>query len=107
MKNTPIVPQLPDPPLRAVDLSETLPEISQDEIVVLANAFHHFRIALADYEMKRAAVTLKLLQLCTPEPGSYNLELNRSGGLILTDETSIPVERIILGEGDSHRPFLE
>jgi hypothetical protein len=106
MKNKPIVPQLPEPPLVLRDI-EGRSMISQSEIVALATAEEVFQIARADYEMKRAAITLKLLRLCDPEPGSYKVELNRNGGLILTDETSIPVGRVILGEGDSQRPILD
>jgi hypothetical protein len=99
---------LPDPPLSHKDIPvQPCAVIPQAEIVALVNAELTFQIARADYEMKRAAVTLKLLLLAKPEAGDYQVEFNRNGGLILTDETSIPVQRNIFGEGDSQRPFLE
>lgn len=98
--------ELPDPPLSFRDLpTQPCAVITQTEIVALANAAHTFQIARADYEMKRAAIALKLLLCAEPEAGSYEVELNQKRGLILTDRTSIPLERIIIGEGDS-RPAL-
>ena len=101
MKTKQIVPQLPDPPLEVIDLPETLPIVSQTEIVHLSNAYNRFRLALADYEMKRAALTLKLLQNCRCEEGSYEIELNQEGGLILTDRSGVPFEREVMGKGGS------
>jgi hypothetical protein len=103
MKNKVIVPQLPDSLLHQDDLPDERPTITQHEIVALANAYHIFKIARADYEMKRASVALKLYLLCKceGEDSGYDVELNQNGGLILTDRTGIPFELLVMGEGDA------
>jgi hypothetical protein len=106
MKNRPIVQQLPDPPVVPQDVDVCL-VITQVEIVALVCAHDTFQLARADFEMKCAAVKLKLLQHCDPAEGSYTVKLNRNGGLILTDESGAPSERKIIGDGDSHGLLLE
>jgi hypothetical protein len=88
MKNIAIVPQLPSPPVVVVDLPPHLPRITQTELGEADGAEHRFRLARADYEQKRAALTLKLLQLCQPEPGCFEAELDEEGIVILTDWSS-------------------
>jgi hypothetical protein len=108
MKTKPIVPQLPDPPLSHKDVpTQPCAVITQTEIVDLASAEFTFQVARADYEKKRAALTLKLLLCAQPEAGMYEVKLNQNRGLILTDKTSIPLQRTILGEGDSRAAFLD
>jgi len=67
--------KLPEPPLEVVDLPEVSPTIGQDELLAYVNAKHRYQIARADYEMKGAALTLRLLQLCQPEPGDISASL--------------------------------
>ena len=101
MKNNVIVTQLPDPPLSQNDVpTQPGAVITQAELVALLEADHTFQVARADYEKKRAAVTLKLLLCAQPEAGSYEVEFNQKGGLIFTDKTSIPSECTIMGKGD-------
>ncbi|MGD0697062.1 MAG: hypothetical protein ABSB82_19765 [Terriglobia bacterium] len=77
--------KLPDPPLMLEDIPQSLPPITQAELTSLVDAELRFRVARADYEAKRATVTLKLLLLCLPEPGDFGAELNRDGELVLTE----------------------
>jgi len=88
MKTKPIVPQprLPDPPYVPEDLSAPLPRISQGEITAYVNARTCFLTTRADFEQKRAALTLKLLQLCTPEPGTYIARLENDGEKLVVRE---------------------
>ncbi len=71
--------KLPDPPYIPEDLPPDLPRISQQEIGAYVNARSCLLVARADYEQKRAAITLKLLQLCLPEPGGYIARLENDG----------------------------
>lgn len=80
--------KLPDPPVLLQDVPGSPPAIAQAELVVAADAEHRFRIARADYERKRAALTLKLLQGCQAEPGSIEVKLDEEGNVVLTDWTS-------------------
>jgi hypothetical protein len=88
MKNKAIVPQLPNPPVITVDLPTHSPTIAQAELVEADGAAHRLRLARADYEQKRAALTLKLLQLCEPEPGCIEAKLDEEGIVTLTDWSS-------------------
>lgn len=81
--------ELPEPPLAVRDIPQNPPEITQAEILAFANASHIFRMARADFEAKRAALTLKLLQLCLCEEGSYFALLDEQGNLVVEDRTSL------------------
>jgi hypothetical protein len=89
MKNKPIVPQLREGPIILRDLPAKLPVIPQRELTEAANAALCFQLARADYEQKRAALTLKLLQLCKAEPGNIEVRLDEEGNIILTDWSSV------------------
>ncbi|MGD0129984.1 MAG: hypothetical protein ABSF46_32095 [Terriglobia bacterium] len=80
--------KLPDPPLEVLDLPPVLPKIPQAEIVAATNAHRRYQIAQADFEGKRAALRLKLLSLCEPEPGDYSAKLAEDGSVIITDSCS-------------------
>jgi len=80
---------LPDRPLRIQDPPEPLPEITQAEIVLFTNASHVFRLARADFEAKRAALTLKLLRCCHCEEGSYFALLDEHDKLVVEDRSSL------------------
>ena len=85
---------LSDRPLKIQDPPRDLPEITQAEIVEFSNASHVFRLARADFEAKRAALALKLLQCCGCEEGSYFIFLDDEGNLVVEDHTSLaPVTR--------------
>ncbi len=71
--------KLPDPPYVPEDLPSVLPGISQQELRAYVNARTCLLVARADYEQKRAVITLKLLQLCLPEPGTYIARLENDG----------------------------
>jgi hypothetical protein len=71
------------------------------------NANYTYQIARADFEKKRAAVTLKLLLGAELQSEWYKVEFNQSGGLIVTDTSSIPIERTVIGEGDSRAAFIK
>jgi hypothetical protein len=75
-----------------VDLAADQPSISQSEIIAFITAFDSFRLARADFEAKRAALTLKLLQLSHCEDGSYFVHLDPQGNLIHEDRSSIAVD---------------
>lgn len=79
---------LPDPPVSIEDIPNNLPIISQSEIIAYSNAEMAYRLAKADFEMKRAGLTLKLLQLCKQEPGSVEARLDEDGRLIKFDRSS-------------------
>ena len=78
-------------PVGFEDLPDILPEITQAEIVEFANASLAFRLARADFEAKRAALTLKLLQFCHCEEGHYFAILDKHSELIIEDRTSLEV----------------
>jgi len=85
---------LPDRPLKIQDPPEPLPEITMTEIVTFVNASHVFRLARADFERKRATLTLKLLQGCHCEESDYFASLDERGQLVVEDRTSLePVTR--------------
>jgi len=81
--------KLPEGPLEVRDLPAVAPEITQAEIVAFSNASHVFRLARADFEAKRAALALKLLQCCGCEEGSYFIFLDDEGNLVVEDHTSL------------------
>jgi hypothetical protein len=90
----PLKSTLPEGPLSIRDLPDIPPEITQTEIVAFATASHVFRVARADWEAKRAALCLKLLQFCVCEEGSYFATLDEHGQLVVEDRTSLePVTR--------------
>ena len=105
----PDLPKLPDPPLIPQDCPNN-PNliIPRSEILAMVCAWDTYKIARADYEKKRASVTLQLLLGADPDPddGGYQVELNQKGGIILTDHTGIPITRQILGEGNDQAEFL-
>jgi hypothetical protein len=89
----------PQPPLAIRDPVPYLSEISQTEIVEFATAVHVFRIARADFEAKRAALLLKLLQCQNCEEGDYFALLGEHDDLIIEDRTSL--------EAGTRRPILD
>ena len=86
-------------PVRFEDLPAIAPEITQAEILMFANASHAFRLARADFEAKRAALTLKLLRCCPCEEGYYFAMLDEHDKLVIEDRTSME-----MGTG---RPILD
>lgn len=95
----PLVHALPDPPLVIQDLQFPTPTITQAEILAFVDALQIFRLARADFEAKRAALTLKLLQLCRCEMGDYFASLDEHDKVVIEDRTSLEV-----GTG---RPIIE
>jgi len=90
----PLKSTLPEGPLSIQDPPEPPPEITQAEIVAFATASHVFRLARADFEQKRAALTLKLLQGCHCAESDYFARLDEHGQLVVEDRTSLePVTR--------------
>jgi len=90
----PIKGKLPEGPLSIQDLPEPLPEITQKEIVAFATASYIFRLARADFEAKRAALAMKLLEYCHCEEGDYFASLDEHGQLVVEDRTSLePITR--------------
>jgi len=90
----PIKGKLPEGPLSIQDPPEPLPEITMTEIVTFVNASQVFRLARADFERKRATLTLKLLQGCHCEESDYFASLDEHGKLVVEDRTSLePVTR--------------
>ncbi len=86
---------LPDPPVVPQDLPGSLPGITQKEIVECATAWTIYRLARTHFEAKRAALTLKLLQLCEPERSSYELSYDarlEGNNLIIEDHTSLDLQ---------------
>lgn len=92
MRNAYSVASLPEPPLLNVDVPTTEPReaIPQAELLAAFSAYHTFQIARADYEKKRATVTLKLLLCADPEPGAYTAELDQDGIAVVTGNWSEP-----------------
>jgi len=86
-------------PLKIQDPPEPLPEITQAEIVAFATATYVFRLARADFEAKRAALTLKLLQGCHCEESDYFASLDERGQLVIEDRSSL--------EAVTRRPILD
>ena len=95
----PLKSTLPEGPLSVRDLPEVQGEITQKEIVAFATASHIFRLARADFEAKRAALTLKVLQFCRCEEGDYFALLAEHGELVVEDRTSL--------EPGTGRPILD
>ena len=90
----PLKGKFPEGPLSIQDPPEPLPEITQAEIVAFATASHVFRLARADFEAKRAGLTLKLLQGCHCEESDYFASLDERGQLVVEDRTSLePITR--------------
>ncbi len=83
--------KLPDPPLNIQDTPNVLPEITHAEMVEFANAFYVFRLARADFEAKRAALTMKLLRGCRCEESDYFASLDEHSSLIIEGHTSLDV----------------
>ena len=81
--------ELPEHPLSIEDPPEVLPEITKDEIVAFANTFHILRIARADFEARRAALTMKLLRGCPCEESDYFASLDEHGNIVVEDTTSL------------------
>ena len=94
---------MPDPPLSHLDIpTGPCAVLRYHEVLAMMNAFHTYQVARADFEKKRASVTLKLLLLAKLESNDdYEVEFNQHGGLIVTEKTSIPMSRYVIGEGDS------
>lgn len=89
---TPALPEegnLLERPLSINDPPENQPEITQGEIVAVSTAFLVLRLARADFEAKRAALTLKLLRLYTCEESDYFASLDDHGNLVIEDRTSL------------------
>src|SRR6266571_5515744 len=80
--------KLPEPPLERLDPPDQLPEISQKEVLALANAKLYYEIARADYEMKRWAVALKLLYVCPVADGCFSAQLDEQGRVVIRDSSS-------------------
>jgi hypothetical protein len=78
-----------DRPLSINDPPENRPDITQAEIVALSTAGLVLRLARADFEAKRAAVTLKLLQCYSCEESDYFASLDDQGNLVIEDRTSL------------------
>lgn len=76
---------LPDPPVSINDTPQNMPVISQHEIVSYSSAEYTYQIARADFEMKRSALILKLLQGCKQQSGGMEVRLDEEGRLITTD----------------------
>jgi len=95
----PLEGTLPERPLHIQDPPDVLPEITQAEIVAFATAHHIFRIARADFEAKRAALTMQLLRCCQCEEGSSFALLDEHDKLVVEDRTSLE-----MGTG---RPILD
>jgi hypothetical protein len=90
---------LPEPLLKLQDPAVILAEITQAEIVAFSTASHIFRLARADFEAKRAALTMKLLRCCHCEEGDYFALLDERDKLVVEGRTSLEV-----GTG---RPILD
>jgi hypothetical protein len=83
--------KLPEYPLDIIDPPEVLPEITQREIVDFATAHTIFQMARADFEARRAALTIKLLRCCHCEQGHHFARLEDEDRLIIEDRTSLEV----------------
>ena len=81
--------KLPDPPLELLDPPRVLPEITQVEIIAFSSAFHRFRIARADFEAKRADLTMKLIRYCHCEEGYYFATLDEHDKVVVEDHSSL------------------
>jgi hypothetical protein len=78
-----------DWPLHVQDPPEELPEITQHEIVAFETASFIFQIARADFEAKRAALTMKLLRDCPCEESDYFVSLDEHNNIVVEDHTSL------------------
>jgi len=79
--------KLPEAPLEMQDLPNRLPKISQGELLAYVNAKQCYQIAQADYEKKRANITLRLLQLCESAPGDISVSLQEDGDRLVVVHT--------------------
>ncbi len=86
-KEPPTSPPLP--PVGVVDLAEDQPPITQSELLAFGNAHHCFNLARADFEAKRAALTLKLLRFSECQAGCLFVRLDPHGNLIFENRESI------------------
>ena len=81
--------ELPDPPVRSLDLPEVLPTISHHEVLAYVNAKFNFQLAQADFEMKRAGLILKLRQGCHANVEGFFVTLDDGADrLVVIDESS-------------------
>jgi hypothetical protein len=111
MKNKSRVPErrlphegmpLPDPPLSHKDVpTQPCAVLTHSEFAAMMGAYYTYEVARADFEKKRAGVTLKLLLGADLQSESYEVEFNQHGGLIVTEHFGDPIERKVIGEGDS------
>jgi hypothetical protein len=99
IRSTPEEGKVLERPLGVLDPPHPLPAITQSEIVAFATALHVFRLARADFEAKRAGLTVKLLHCCHCEEGDYFTLLNEHGELVIEDRTSL--------EMGTRRPILD
>jgi hypothetical protein len=85
--------ELPDPPVRSLDLPEVLPTISHHEVLAYANAKFTFQLAQADYEMKRAGLILKLRQGCHANVEGFFVTLDDGADrlVVIDDSSDIPL----------------
>ena len=83
--------KLPEWPVQMVDLPDRLPKISAKELSECLNALFRYNLARADYERKRAEITLKLLSGCEIEfqgPGGLSAKLDEEGRVVIRDSSS-------------------
>jgi len=94
--------KLSEYPLSIQDPPDVLPEITQAEIVEFSTAFYIFRIARADFEARRAALTMKLLRGCHCEESDYFASLDEHCNLVVEDRTSLePITRRLIIDRES------
>jgi hypothetical protein len=91
--------ELPNPPLERADTPRNPPTISQREIVAFVTALQIFQLARADFEAKRAALVMKLLQICPCEEGQYFALLDEQGNITVEAHTSL--------EPGTNRPVID
>lgn len=89
LPNTAQPDELLDPPVVSRDIPDHLPAISQGEIVEYETALQIYKLARTQFEVKRAGLVMKLLQLCIVEAGSYFTFLDDEGNLVVEDHTSL------------------
>jgi hypothetical protein len=99
IRSTPEEGKALERPLAVLDPPHPVPAITQSEIVAFATALYVFRLARADFEAKRAGLTVKLLRCCHCEDGHYFTLLDERGEIVIEDRTSKEV-----GTG---RPILD
>ena len=84
--------KLPDPPLFMQDI-ERVGVVTQQELKDLEDAKLMFHVARADYEKKRAAATLKLLQLAEVQKGDWDAEIDPEGNIVIFENCSVCLHR--------------